>query len=350
MPNLELPSFIPLHKRGSRWKSSSSESEFQAEDSHKPCLGRDNLPPWTDKNTTYSVGVVGLHEEIEDFHAWVSPTPTAHQSRLEVVERVRSCVSQLWPAARLEIFGSFKTGLYLPSSDLDLVVFGKWEAIPLLSLERELLNRGIALPETMEVLDRATVPIIKMMDRVSRIKVDISFNMINGIKAAELIKLFKKKYPALPKLVCVLKHFLINRDLSCVFTGGLSSYCLTLMVVSFLQLHRRRDAGAPAANLGVLLLEFLELYGCSFNYSSLAISVTDEGKYLKKNEVHVEPDITHRWVPAAGLTVEDPLQPGNDLARGSFRIGLVRQAFAVAYRQLCRGRRGGGLSKILLVD
>jgi len=347
---MELPSFIPLHKRGSRWQSS-SESETEAEGSSpKPWQFRKNLPPWTGRNTTYSCGVVGLHEEIEDFYAWVSPTPHSHQSRLDVVERVRSCVSQVWPAARLEIFGSFKTGLYLPSSDLDLVVFGKWEAIPLRSLERELLNKGIAQPETMEVLDKATVPIIKMVERFTKIRVDISFNKINGIKAAELIKVFQKKYPALPKLVCVLKYFLNNRDLSCVFTGGLSSYCLTLMIVSFLQLHRRRDAGGQGTNLGVLLLEFLELYGCSFNYSSLAISVRGEGKYLNKNEVHVEPDITHRWVPAGGLTMEDPLQPGNDLARASFRIGLVRQAFAVAYRQLCRGWRGGGLAKILTVE
>merc|ERR1712179_345250 len=126
--------------------------------------------------------------------------------------------------------------------------------------------------------------------------------------------------------------------------------CLHRRIVFLLQLHRRRDAGGPGTNLGVLLLEFLELYGCSFNYSSLAISVRGEGKYLNKNEVHVEPDITHRWVPAGGLTMEDPLQPGNDLARASFRIGLVRQAFAVAYRQLCRGWRGGGLAKILTVE
>ena len=48
------------------------------------------------------------------------------------------------------------------------------------------------------------------------------------------------------------------------------------MVVSFLQLHAR-----PAtANLGVLLLEFLELYGRNFNYDSLTISVRDVGLFL----------------------------------------------------------------------
>jgi len=340
-----LPAYIPLEQNRAQPKPVKTESISKSLST--PCKTSSTLTPWTQENTTYSCGVVGLHEEINDFYAWVSPTSLTHSSRLDVVERVRACLGEVWPAARLEVFGSFKTGLYLPSSDLDLVIFGKWEAIPLRSFERELLNRGIAKPDTMEVFDMAKVPIIRMVDSVTMIKVDISFNMINGVKSAELIKLYKRQFPALPKLLCVLKHFLMKRDLLCVYTGGLSSYCLTLMIVSFLQLHRRTDVGTSAANLGVLLLEFLELYGCSYNYSNLAISVREGGRYLCKREVHVDSDITNRWVTAGGLTVEDPLQPGNDLARGSFRVGLVRQAFALAYRQLCRGRRGGGLARIL---
>ncbi len=47
-------------------------------------------------------------------------------------------------------------------------------------------------------------------------------------------------------------------DLMQVFTGGLSSYCLILMVVSFLQLHPRHDAADATANLGVLLIGKIE--------------------------------------------------------------------------------------------
>ena len=106
-------------------------------------------------------------------------------------------------------------------------------------------------------------------------KVDISFNMENGLRTAELVKMYKKQFPALQKLIYVLKQFLLQRDLNevrliwalgagmtvieyfwifQVFTGGLSSYCLILMVVSFLQLHSRTDALDPTANLGVLLM------------------------------------------------------------------------------------------------
>lgn len=44
-------------------------------------------------------------------------------------------------------------------------------------------------------------------------------------------------YPVLPYLIFVLKQFLLQRDLNEVFTGGISSYSLILMVISFLQVQ-----------------------------------------------------------------------------------------------------------------
>lgn len=79
------------------------------------------------------------------------------------------------------------------------------------------------------------VPIVKFTDRISDVKVDISFNMSNGVRSAELIKEFCLQFPVLPKLVLVLKQFLLQRDLNEVFYGGISSYSLILMCISFLQ-------------------------------------------------------------------------------------------------------------------
>jgi len=48
---------------------------------------------------------------------------------------------------------------------------------------------------------------------------------------------YMKQYPVLSKLVLVLKQFLLQRDLNEVFTGGISSYSLILLVISFLQVR-----------------------------------------------------------------------------------------------------------------
>lgn len=56
-----------------------------------------------------------LHEEIEDFFEYMTPTPEEHNMRLDVVERVTIAIRSEWPKAEIEVFGSFRTGLYLPT-------------------------------------------------------------------------------------------------------------------------------------------------------------------------------------------------------------------------------------------
>ena len=170
-------------------------------------------------------------------------------------------------------------------SDIDIVICGNWPVLPFGDLSDALLAKNIAAPGSLKVLEHASVPIIKLTERESGIRIDISFNMANGLRAAELIKHFKKCYPVLPRLIYVLKQFLLMRELNEVYGGGLSSYVLILMVVSFLQLHRREDARTHKANLGVWLLEFFELYGVYFNVCQLGIRVTHGGAYVRKDKV-----------------------------------------------------------------
>ena len=56
-----------------------------------------------------------LHEEIEDFFQYMTPTPQEHQVRLAVVHRIIDVIMKIWPHASVQIFGSFHTGLYLPT-------------------------------------------------------------------------------------------------------------------------------------------------------------------------------------------------------------------------------------------
>ncbi|XP_065516513.1 terminal nucleotidyltransferase 4B-like isoform X2 [Lathamus discolor] len=282
--------------------------------------------PWKKRN--YSQGVMGLHEEIVDFYKYMSPRPEEERMRMEVVNRIENVIKELWPNADVQIFGSFKTGLYLPTSDIDLVVFGKWETLPLWTLEEALRKHNVADENSVKVLDKATVPIIKLTDCFTEVKVDISFNVQNGVKAAQLIKDFIKKYPVLPYLVLVLKQFLLQRDLNEVFTGGIGSYSLFLMAVSFLQLHPREDACMTNANYGVLLIEFFELYGRHFNYLKTGIQIKDGGSYIAKDEV--QKSMLDGYRPSM-LYIEDPLQPGNDVGRSSYGAMQVKQAFDYAY-------------------
>uniref|UniRef100_W5MQH5 Terminal nucleotidyltransferase 4A n=1 Tax=Lepisosteus oculatus TaxID=7918 RepID=W5MQH5_LEPOC len=282
--------------------------------------------PW--KTRKYSPGVNGLHEEIVDFYHFMSPRPGEAAMRKDVVNRIERVIKDLWPTADVQIFGSFSTGLYLPTSDIDLVVFGKWTRPPLQQLEQALRKHNVAEPYSIKVLDKATVPIIKLTDQETEVKVDISFNVETGVKAAWLIKEYVKKYTVLPYLIFVLKQFLLQRDLNEVFTGGISSYSLILMAISFLQLHPRIDARGPNVNLGILLIEFFELYGRHFNYFKTGIRIKNGGAYVAKEEIMKA--MTNGYRPSM-LCIEDPLLPGNDVGRSSYGAMQVKQVFDYAY-------------------
>ena len=65
-----------------------------------------------------------------------------------------------------------------------------------------------------------------------------------------------------------------------MYTGGLGSYALLVMVAAFLQSHpsqrplsaRSRMAGALEGSLGVLLLDFFRLYGRALYAEHVGVS------------------------------------------------------------------------------
>ncbi|XP_057684324.1 terminal nucleotidyltransferase 4A [Corythoichthys intestinalis] len=325
-----IPVNPPHHHHPGRRKSDNKASTYGVNYLLSNCTNGNDASTWTPwKTRNYTPGVLGLHEELMDFYNFMSPRPEEAAMRKEVVSRILRIIKELWPTADVQIFGSFSTGLYLPTSDIDLVVFGKWERPPLQELELALRKHNVAEPFSIKVLDKATVPIIKLTDQETEVKVDISFNVETGVKAASFIKDYVQKYPVLPYLIFVLKQFLLQRDLNEVFTGGISSYCLILMVISFLQLHPRIDARNPSENLGVLLIEFFELYGRHFNYLKTGIRIKNGGAYIAKDDMAM----TNGYRPSM-LCIEDPLLPGNDVGRGSYGAMHVKQVFDYAYTVL----------------
>ncbi|KFM69393.1 DNA polymerase sigma, partial [Stegodyphus mimosarum] len=199
-------------------------------------------------------------------------------------------------------------------------------------LEKALLENNIAEAHSIKVLDKASVPIVKLTDAKTDTKIDISFNMNNGVKSANLIRDFMHTYPVLPKLVLVLKQFLLQRDLNEVFMGGISSYSLILLTISFLQ-HLKNFS---ENNLGSLLIMFFELYGRHFNYRNTGISIKNGGAYFMKDEYLNSMTDGNR--PSI-LCIEDPLLPGNDIGRSSYGALNVKTAFEYAYKVLSEAVR-----------
>ena len=249
-------------------------------------------------------------------------------------------VRQLLPASTQSLMSTMH-------SDIDLVVLCPSFPSPPLkptssllhSLASLLLTTSLADPSSLLVIAKSRVPIVKFTTRHGGFAVDLSVNQKNGVDAAGGVRQLLEDYSfRLPdhvehgstdnkkekekeeeteegeveslivdhgvarSLVLLVKAFLNQRGMNEVFTGGLGSYSIICLVVSFLQvrlpllparlrltwrsqLHPKIQTGVihPAHNIGLLLVEFLEYYGKHFNFDEAGISLRKNGGYFNKH-------------------------------------------------------------------
>ncbi|XP_022976478.1 non-canonical poly(A) RNA polymerase PAPD5 [Cucurbita maxima] len=281
---------------------------------------------WFRGNGGFKSPMLQLHKEIVDFCEFLSPTEEERVARDSAVERVFSVVKHIWPHCKVEVFGSFQTGLYLPTSDIDVVILDSGIPKPQLGLQalsRALSQKGIA--KKIQVIGKARVPIIKFVEKQSGISFDISFDVQNGPKAADFIKGAISKWPPLRPLCLILKVFLQQRELNEVYSGGLGSYALLTMLMAMLQSFNVSHSSLEH-NLGVLLVHFFDFYGRKLNTSDVGVSCNTGGIFFSKS---------NRGFMTKGrpflLSIEDPQAPDNDIGKNSYNYFQIRSAFAMAF-------------------
>lgn len=137
---------------------------------------------------------------------------------------------------------------------------------------------NIAVEGSVEPIPFARVPIIKFKDRVTGLRVDLSFDNTTGIAANRTFQLWKNQFPAMPVIVSIIKQFLLLRGLNEVPTGGLGGFSIICLVTSLLQ-HLPHGTADP--NLGSVLMDFLDFYGHKFDVRSVGIQLDPPGYFNK---------------------------------------------------------------------
>ncbi|KAF6264754.1 hypothetical protein COO60DRAFT_19013 [Scenedesmus sp. NREL 46B-D3] len=309
-------------------------------------------PPWLPRLRRFDSPLLRLHNEVVAFCKMLEPTAEEVASRARSMRTVREVVHSIWPQAEVLVFGSYETGLYTPASDTDIVVCGAGlndPTIGLKALAHALTQRQLV--RNMQQVLTARVPIIKFEMLESGLAFDVAWEQRSGPAGAALVRQMLAGWPVMKPLVLVLKVFLTQRELNEVYAGGLGSYSLIIMVAAFLQLHPSRRpaaaaaggggrkrarsmggadaAGALEANLGLLLVDFMRLFGRALNMSEVGVTCADGGCfYSKAARGFLHPTRDHL------LSVQDPLDAANDTAANSWNIKTVRQVFDHAYQLL----------------
>jgi non-canonical poly(A) RNA polymerase PAPD5/7 len=233
-----------------------------------------------------------LHKEIIDFYEWVRPKEYEQEVRADVLKRLSLTFNQI-DQGELKAFGSYAAGLYLPTGDMDLVFLQRtfrpgWSqanGLPpppkralLERFAKRLRDTGVARTGSVQLIPWAKVPIIKFVDQVTGLRIDLSFNNDTGVVANETVQKWKSQYPAMPIIVSIIKQSLMIRGLNDVAKGGLGGFSIICLVTSLIQ---HLPGASPPSNLGRVLLEFFNLYGNLMDKDTVALRLDPPG-YIDK--------------------------------------------------------------------
>ncbi|PHH68173.1 hypothetical protein CDD80_201 [Ophiocordyceps camponoti-rufipedis] len=278
-----------------------------------------------------------LHKEVMEFYEFTRPREFEHVIRARLVEKLAAALrrDQTFRDGRVKPFGSFVSGLYLPTADMDLVVCSQTylDGGPALYLSKKrwlysfkqfLVASGIAQSGSVTVIAHARVPLVKFVDKITGLKVDVSFENLGGVQAVDTFLAWKREYPEMPILVTIIKHFLLMRGLNEPVSGGIGGFSVICLVVSMLQMMSPEKSKnlRGLGHLGDLLLHFFDLYGRRFEYRTLAISLTRPVGYIKKSEVK---RLTYK--NPNRLSIIDPNNPSNDISGGSSNTPAILARF-----------------------
>ena len=118
-----------------------------------------------------------------------------------------------------------------------------------------------------------------------------------------------------------------------------------MLVTSYLQ-REYKKGGTDKVDLGRHLVQFFDLYGQTFNYDQVGISIRKEGSYFSKEKRGWEGrDERSR----SRLCVENPQDPEVDIGKPAYHIKKVQRAFQHAYDTLVYNNSGSvSLLKLII--
>ena len=251
-----------------------------------------------------------LQKDLEDYQQYIQSEIEKKREKInDIITQLQSVVNEIDQNYTVHLYGSYSTGLCLPWSDIDTVIIsndGKYDTNFLSKLNGKLAKKEWVKDQNF--IDRATIPIIKLISKDEyNFHIDISMSSENhfGLKTVTLVNDY-------------------------LYKGGLSSYGLILMVVSFIQSEIDSDKyneNSPTL-IGETFLNVLGHYGIFFDYNNYVIITYP----IREKNFQNDKDITYQFIPNTHeLIIVDPLNKQNNVAKSTFQFMNIKMGFLIAF-------------------
>ena len=223
--------------------------------------------------------------------------------KLEIKNHFEIIIKKVFKDAIIEIYGSSLYKLDIESSDLDLSISTKGDLEDLVIYLNKNNNDKKYL--NINFISTASIPIIKLdvdflklnneniielnkklnnndyyqfckenniYNDTNTIRVDISLNSIN-YKQLNFIEQGINQYPQIIYLIKILKKLLLYKHMNNSYKGGMSSYCLFLILYSYLKFYSNYyQSNSIENNYGSLLIGFLFYYIICIDFKCTVIN------------------------------------------------------------------------------
>ena len=227
--------------------------------------------------------------EILDYIEYITPKGWHKAKRQIAFDKLNQLVKSYNDKMSLILFGSSSQNTCTVFSDIDVTIIDDNKS-DYSFLELEKLNELMYFLEKneysydMRLID-AKVPIIKGTHASTGVKIDISYNRMNGYEDSFFIKNILEENNIIRQAIIILKILLRENDLNEPYSGGMGSYLL-FHLVYFFDIKCKNSKDMKYHNVFSFLFLFFEYFGTKFNFDIYGISLNKEnpGKIFYKYE------------------------------------------------------------------
>ena len=299
---------------------------------------------FTPHQLTEQTIISALQKNLTDYTSFIK---TKTKSKLPIVKtlinHIQTLLSSITSDYTVNIFGSYAYGLSLPWSNIDIMLvptesgnkpLSKGNDIYLLNALNRLISDQHWLMSKTYITQLLT-PVIHITTTNEFEHMKMSITVYNnethyGIESVKLIKSFLTAYNVLEPIIIALKTIIKNANLNNQYKGGLSSYGLILMVVSFIQSQNESINVTTEENVvGKTFYYLLKHYGVNFDFNNyLIITYPIEDYALNEN---IDMEVMKYYENCHQLIIVDPLNKKNNVAKNTFQYVNLKMAFMIAF-------------------
>ena len=193
-------------------------------------------------------------------------------------------------------------------------------SIPVIKLECDLSYDPYLISEINNIMKNYNLSynnLTKLFFDITFFEVENEQEKISSELMIDYIKQSTKLYPQIFDIIYIMKKFLFNRKLNQSYQGGISSFSLFLLILSFIKYIHQDDFEIP---LGSLLLEFLRFYS-NFDFYNSIIKPNEK----ETNNIYIIDKNINSFYKY-NINIVDPIT-GFNVAKSTFKIEEIKKAF-----------------------